>query len=101
MRNYQVTAAIEEEKNLIKAITAEINHLMAMKNGITSTVRSYRARYRYWRNNIMQDKAMDSNLVRLIKEYNTNLASLNQIKEIDQDTDIPSSHLFRCLRTGC
>ncbi len=89
MRNYQVTAAIEEEKNLIKAITAEINHLMAMKNGITSTVRSYRARYRYWRNNIMQDKAMDSNLVRLIKEYNTNLASLNQIKEIDQDTDIP------------
>lgn len=89
MRNYQVTAAIEEEKSLIKAITAEINRLMAMKNSTTSTVRSYRARYRYWKNNVAQNKVLDPALVRLVEQYNDALSALSQFKEIDQNANIP------------
>ena len=72
LKNYQVTAAIEEEKNLIKAITAEINNLMAKKNSSTATVRSYRGRYRYWRNNVGPSEKLSPDLLHLVKEYNDN-----------------------------
>ncbi|MCC4369901.1 hypothetical protein LMB49_00490 [Limosilactobacillus reuteri] len=90
MKNYQVTAAIEEEKNLIKAITAEINSLMAKKNSSTATIRSYRARYQYWRNNILSSRKLSLDLLHLVKEYNDNLAALNRVKELNEETSIPS-----------
>lgn len=89
MKNYQVTAAIEEEKNLIKAITAEINNLMAKKNSSTATVRSYRGRYRYWRNNVGPSEKLSPDLLHLVKEYNANLAVLNRVKELNEETAIP------------
>lgn len=88
MKNYQVTAAIEEEKRLIKDITAEISRLMTLKNSKSSTVRSYRARYRYWRNNVATKRVVNSKLDNLIKRYNADLAAIGRFNKAIQKTDI-------------
>lgn len=97
MKNYQVSIAIEEEKRLIRAVTASLNELKERENSTTTTIRSYRARYRYWRKNTdLENMQTDCFFVRrAVLDYNIMLKALFDYGKVDENTNL--SPILKCL----
>ena len=50
---YQVTKAIEEEKEAVRRVTAEIERLKSRKSADTTAIRSWRFKYMNWRSRVV------------------------------------------------
>lgn len=93
--DYQVTEAINAEREAVKRVTTEINALQAKRTADVAEIRRWRMSYRAWKNNVKiinrQAKKDEENAQRITKKieaYNDSISRIARVQNLGIDDNI-------------